>query len=269
MNLDDLELELRKLSGVRWVAFTELGDRLLVQLHAMYDVSGDLALEASRIAARHCDVPIAVDVVRWIARPGADGPDREHALQRTNGEEPVPAAPVATPPPPAQPSPPPIASPLPAPQAPAPPPPPPPGPGPDTRADILGVLTLADTDEVEVHVGDGTTRTVGRARMSRGLIGTVNATLDAVRGGFTVEVPVEPEWARAIETATGGRPLVAVALARPGGGHCHGMAGAETEVEAAARATLDALHRNLRIARRPDASWHPRPGLVPSPAPSP
>jgi hypothetical protein len=240
----------------------------------MYDVTGDLALEASRIAARHCDVPIAVDVVRWMARPGADGADRQHALQRTNGAEPVPAAPVGTPSPSAQPAPPPvapppIAPPPPAPQAPAPPAPPPPGPGPETRADILGVLTLADADEVEIHVGDGTTRTIGRARMSRGLIGAVDATLDAVRGGFTVEVPVEPEWARAIETATGGRPLVAVALARPGGGHCHGMAGAETEVEAAARATLDALHRNLRIARRADASWQPRPGLVPSPAPTP
>jgi hypothetical protein len=263
MSLDDLELELRKLPGVRWVAFTELGDRLRIQLHAMYDVSRDLALEASRIVARHCDVPIAVDVVRWMTRPGGDGADREHVMQRTNGVATVPTTSVTAPPPPsAQPPPPP-----PTPRARAPHPPAPPGHAPGTQPDILGVLTLSDTDEVEVHVGDGTTRTVGRARMSRGLLGAVDATLDAVRGGFTVEAPVEPEWARTIETATGSRPLVAVALARPGGGHCHGMWSADTEVEAAARATLDALHRNLRVARRPDASWLPRPGLLPSLAP--
>jgi hypothetical protein len=255
VNLDDLELELRKLQGVCWVAFAEVGERMLIQLHAMYDVSGDLALEASRIAARHCDVPVAVDVVRWMTRPGGDGSDREHAMLRTNGATPAPVAGVAATPPPRT-----------APFLPGPPSPPaPPGPGPAPLPDILGALTLADTDEVEVHVGDGTTRTIGRAPMSRGLIGAVDATLEAIRGGFTVEAPVEPEWARAIETATGGPPLVAIALALPGGRHCHGMSTADSEVEAAARATLDALHRNLRIARRDDASWHPRPRLVPSP----
>jgi hypothetical protein len=258
VNLDDLELELRKLPGVRWVAFTEHGDRLLLQLHAIYDISGDLALEASRVAARHCDVPIAVDVVRWMTRPADDGSDREPAMLRANGT--APALVVPTPVAAAA-----AASPLAA--EPAPPPPAAASPGPDTQVDVLGVLTLADTDEVEVHVGDGTTRTVGRARMSRGLIGAVDATLDAIRGGFTVEVPVEPVWARTIETATGGRPLVAVELARPGGGHCHGMSSADREAEAAARATLDALHRNLRIARRDDASWQARPRLVPSPSP--
>ncbi len=64
MNLDELELELRKLPGVRWAAFSEHSDRSLVQLHAAEDASSELTVQATRIAARHCDVPVAVEVVR-------------------------------------------------------------------------------------------------------------------------------------------------------------------------------------------------------------
>src|SRR3977135_2229266 len=95
MNLDDLELELRKLPGVRWAAFRDLGDRLLVQLHAMAGARSDVALEASRISARHCEVPIGVDLVRRLPPPAPS----EHTMLRSNGSAP-PATAAAPPAPP-------------------------------------------------------------------------------------------------------------------------------------------------------------------------
>lgn len=247
MNLDELELELRKLPGVRWAAFSEVGARLLVQLHAIHDVSSDVALEATRIAARHSELPIAVEVVRWMTRPGADASVIEGPAPPSNGapsvEAPLPR--VSQPP-----------------SIPA-----PPSRGPNPRPEILGVLTLADTDEVEVHLGDGTTRTIGRAPMSHGLTGAADATLEAVRDGFTIDSPVGLDWARTIETQPGGRKLVAVALTLPDGHECYGMSSAESELEGAARATMDALHRNLRVARRNGASFRQQPQLVPPPPP--
>lgn len=68
MNLDDLELELRKLPGVQSIGFSERDDMLFVQVHmGDPDASADpgLSLRASRIAARHSDRPVAVEVVRW------------------------------------------------------------------------------------------------------------------------------------------------------------------------------------------------------------
>lgn len=275
MNLDDLELELRKLPGVRWAAFSDLGDRLLVQLHAMQGARSDVALEASRIAVRHCEVPIAVELVRWLPPPAP----AEHTMLRSNGSAPPPPATAATPPAPPAPA----ASPRSAapPASPAPPSfPPLPASSPsvpsawtasfapvaaaargaaaplvrawhDPRLETLGVLTLAAADEIEVHLTDGAARTIGRASRRHGLLGAVEATLDAVRGfPITVELPVAPEWARPIQSTAGGRSVVAVALARLGRDECYGLASGDSEIEAAAGATLDALHRNLRPARR-------------------
>jgi hypothetical protein len=245
MNLDELELELRKLPEVRWAAFSEVGDRLLVQLHAMHDVSDDVALEATRIAARHCDVPIAVEVVRWVPRPGTHSTEIEPAMVPSNGAHAVAARPSDG------------SQRLPIPA--------PPRMRHSLGPEILGVLTMADTDEVEVHLGDGTTRTIGRAPMSGGLISAADATLEAVRGGFTIDLPVGLEWARTIETDPGGRKLVAVALALPHGNECYGMSSADTEMEGAARATLDALRRNVRVARRNGESFRHQPRLLPPP----
>jgi hypothetical protein len=64
VNLDELELELRKLPGIRWAAFSDEGDRLLVQLHAVENMGGDLTLRATRVAAHHSEKPVAVEVVR-------------------------------------------------------------------------------------------------------------------------------------------------------------------------------------------------------------
>lgn len=214
MNLDQLELELRKLPGIRWVAFNELGDQLLIQLHAMAEAHNDLAIEAGRIAARHCELPIAVDVVRWMIPPGVESASLNSPTLQSNGASAV--ATTATP---------------------------------EPQFEVLRVLTMADTDEVEVHLGNGATRTIGRAGLGRGLLGAVEATVAAIQG-FPVELPVKPEWARTIEMTSAGRPIVAVAFAPPDGEELYGLSRADSEMEAAARATLEALDHHLQPLRR-------------------
>src|SRR6516164_5238503 len=74
-SLDDLELELRKLPGVRAAGFEERDDMLLVQLHVTDRAErGDqpVPVSASRIAARHSDRPVAVEIVRWRSEPGVE-----------------------------------------------------------------------------------------------------------------------------------------------------------------------------------------------------
>jgi hypothetical protein len=94
VNLDELELELRKLPGVRSTGFTERDDLLFVQVHVeepLADVGPGLALHVSRIAARHSERPVAVELVRQPAavpraaglEEGADDslPDEERLLR--------------------------------------------------------------------------------------------------------------------------------------------------------------------------------------------
>jgi hypothetical protein len=85
VNLDELEFELRKLPGIRWAAFSELGDRLLVQLHAIEDPTSDLALRATRLAAHHSDLPVAVEVVRWRHAPGPETLERAPLANGSSG----------------------------------------------------------------------------------------------------------------------------------------------------------------------------------------
>ena len=76
VNLDDLELELRKLPGVRAAGFTDRDDMLIVQVQvAGEDPAPGLSHQAARIAYRHADKPVALEVVRWrtVAGPGATG----------------------------------------------------------------------------------------------------------------------------------------------------------------------------------------------------
>jgi hypothetical protein len=213
MNVDQLELELRKLPGICWVAFNELGDWLVVQLHAIQDAHDDLALEASQIAARHCDVPVAIDLVRWMTPPATDRAGLENATLQSNGSSALARVGVREP-----------------------------------RFEVLSVLTVVDADEVEVHLGDGRTRTIGRAAVAHGLLGAVEATLKAIRE-FPVDLKVEAEWARAIEMTSTGRPIVAVAFVPAGGEEFYGVSRADTEMEAAARATVEALGQHLHDAR--------------------
>lgn len=67
--LDDLEIELRKLPGVRAAGFSERDDVLLVQLQVGGATESGLPLQASRIAHRHSERPVAVELVRWRTMP--------------------------------------------------------------------------------------------------------------------------------------------------------------------------------------------------------
>ena len=233
MTLDDLEIELRKLPGVRAAGFSERDDVLLVQLQVGEASEAGLPLQASRIAHRHSERPVAVELVRWRTLPATAGA----------------AAP---------------ASPAPAPAA-------PPVPGDDAttyaatttvdltrepderRVRLLAVLTFPDTDELEVHLTLDGRRTIGRAAASRGLLGAVEATLDALRA-FAPALTLEPAWARPIDVSSDEPFLVACEVSAGPGPARHGIATGGSPIEAAARASLHALNRTLARSLDPEAA---------------
>jgi hypothetical protein len=233
-SLDDLELELRKLPGVKAAGFDEREDMLLVQLHVGDKIDSPehpVPIEASRIVARHVEERSAVEIVRWRAIPGAAA---------TAVDTPPAAAPAPPPPPPA-----PVATPEPEAAAAA-----DEAAGeevsPGRRARLLAVLSFPDTDELEVHLILDGRRTIGRSSSSNGLLGAVQATLGAVRElGATFEPTAL--WARPLDSDEDERVVVAVAL----GGvvddapNDYGIAAGASEIDAAARSTLDALNRRL------------------------
>jgi hypothetical protein len=221
-SLDDLELELRKLPGVRAAGFEERDDMLLVQLHVAERTERTeipLPVSASRIAARHSDRPVAVEIIRWRA-PVAAAPPALAAVSARNGSA-EHAAGAAEP-------------------------------GSEEEVDLrrprlLAVLAFPDTDELEVHLILEGRRTIGRAAASSGLVGAVEATIDAVRG---LGAPFEPhaKWARALDDTTDDeRVVVAVALTGIDDETTlqYGLAAGASPIDAAARSTLDALNRRL------------------------
>jgi hypothetical protein len=166
-------------------------------------------VSATRIAARHSDRPVAVEVVRWKAPQ----------VREVHVPAPLPAgeagegARVA-----AEPE------------------------GPRPR--LLAVLAFPDTDEVEVHLILEGRRTIGRAPGSRGLIGVVEATLEAL-SGFGADFDPKPHWARPLE-ANGDESLVLIAVAVEDDQVMrYGLAAGASSIDAAARATLDAVNRRL------------------------
>ena len=219
MNLDDLELELRKLPGVRATGFSERDDMLFVQVHAGgADDPGDsgLALQASRIAARHSERPVAVELVRW--RESGDVATYQ-TVGNGDGVVTIGEAPTAT--------------------------------AYDydrePRLVLLAVLVFPDADEVEVHLTRGDQRAIGRAPASGGPIAAVHATVQACRG-FCSMLPYAAAWSRTIETSSPGRFLVAVALYSPETqAYRYGLAAGDSEFDAATRATLHALNRILAL----------------------
>jgi hypothetical protein len=220
MTLDDLELELRKLPGVHSAGFEERDDVLLIQLHAGSE-RGDqpLPVAASRIAARHSDRPVAVEVVRWRNPPEvrpAPAAVPEPAGTKAGGEGAAAAGESE-------------------------------GEGEDEsrRPRLLAVLAFPDTDEVEVHLILEGRRTIGRAPGSRGLVGVAEATIEAL-SGFGADFDPKPRWARPLEPNGGdeGTVLIAVAvdddeIAR------YGLAAGASSIDATARATLDAVNRRM------------------------
>jgi hypothetical protein len=213
--LDDLELELRKLPGVRAAGFDARDELLIIQLHVVagLDRETSLPLAATRIAARHADRPVAVEVVRWRDTPSEATADAPAAAASGAGVE-APA--VEAPPAAASPS--------------------------TRRMRLLAVLSFPDTDELEVHLILDGRRTIGRAPASRGLVAALDATLAAVRE-FDLGIDPTPRWARAVESSEE-EALIAVALDEESDDRIlYGIAPGTNATDAAARATLDAVNR--------------------------
>jgi hypothetical protein len=263
VNVDDLELELRKLPGVRAAGFTERDDVLLIQLQ----VSGvtppsNLPLQATRIAYRHSEKPVALEVVRWRVSPaprdrvGGGGSPFEGALGAMAGltplESPVDTIVDAT-----------VEEPtleviperraedvvidageqsgFTAPEI--------LGPAIEAteetrgqRVRLLAVLTFPDTDELEVHLTFEGRRIIGRAVASNGILGVVEAMVDGLKV-FVPELEYRPSWARLLDNEHGDTHVVACELLAPNDARRLGIASGASAIEAAARATLQALNR--------------------------
>jgi hypothetical protein len=230
-SLDDLELELRKLPGVKAAGFDESSDMLLVQLHLGDQVDAPdqpVPINASRIVARHVDSRTAVEIVRWRAIPGPAAPAAPVPAAADVDLTAAEPAVTATP-----------AEPLPVEE------------GAETvsggrRARLLAVLAFPDTDELEVHLILDGRRTIGRAVSSNGLMGAVEATIAAVRELGVVFEPT-PLWARQVESDQDERSVVTVAIdgVAPEAPTDYGIAAGASPIDAAARSTLDALNRRL------------------------
>jgi len=225
-NLDDLELELRKLPGVRAAGFTERDDLLVVQVQVAGPApSPTLSQQAARIAYRHADKPIALEVVRW----------------RTVEVPAAPATPeVAAPPPPAV-----VDA----------------GPPTDTdvevtprgaRVRLLAVLTFPDTDELEVHLTYEGRRVIGRAAASTGVSGAVGATLEGLRN-FAPELGADLLWAEELAGHEAAHASVVACALQAGGAAVLGIAAGGSRIEAAARSALHALNRTLEDRLSPSA----------------
>jgi hypothetical protein len=65
VSLDDLELRLRRLSGVVAVGFVETDDLVVVEIQAGPGADDDLARDATVLAVEHVRGTVAVEVVRW------------------------------------------------------------------------------------------------------------------------------------------------------------------------------------------------------------
>ena len=228
-NLDDLELELRMLPGVRAAGFDTQDDVLFVQLHMADSPAEPETMSATRIAARHAaDRSVAVEIARWRTyEPPAPVPaEVTDADVFVDLSSELPLLPDYTA--------------LESHDA-----------GTDaadrkTRPRLLAVLVFPDTDELEVHLIHDGRRTIGRAPASRGLVGAAEATIDAIRG---LGAPIAPraQWARVLDGNGDERELVAVAVAADADEPTldYGLAAGASAIDAAARSTLDALNRRL------------------------
>ena len=116
------------------------------------------------------------------------------------------------------------------------------------RIELLSVTTSPENDEIEIHLSLGETRTIGRAPSSRGLLGAIDATVEAISELAGVD-EFHGEWARSLEPGAEHASLVAVGLINEDENETrHGIAGGSSPIEAAARATLNALNRIAALA---------------------
>lgn len=223
-NLDDLELELRKLPGVRAAGFTDAEDLLHVQVQVAGDQpSPTLPQQAARIAHRYAEKPVAIEVVRWRTIPAAPGspeapvlPGPDAAVTNAVGTTTASDAPGSAD--------------LPEPNRP--------------RVRLLAVLTFPDTDELEVHLTYSGRRIIGRALASEGIAGAINATLFGLRN-FVPDLAIDMVWSEELtEHSTDATTVVACEVTIDGEAR-QGIAAGGSRIEAAARAALHALNRSL------------------------
>ena len=117
---------------------------------------------------------------------------------------------------------------------------------PRPRAELIAVLTVPETGELEVHLRSGDLRTVGRGPLARAGQAAAAATLDALVG-LESEPPRAAQWrvgwVRTIDTTADREFLVAVMIRRGVDRALYGLASGASPVEAAARATLHACNR--------------------------
>ena len=221
MNLDDLELELRKLPGVRAAGFTQRDDLLVVQVQVAGGTpSPSLSQQAARIAYRHADKPVALEIVRWRT---IEVPSAAPAVT----EAPTGAPPAVTADQPSTP----VAATAPTDARTA-------------RVRLLAVLTFPDTDELEVHLTYEGRRVIGRAAASTGVSGSVGATLEALRN-FAPELGADLLWAEELAGHEPAHASVVVCALQAGDAVVLGIAAGASRIEAAARSALHALNRTL------------------------
>jgi hypothetical protein len=239
VNLDDLELQLRKLPGVQSAGFSETDDAVFVHIHADDGPAHGLATAAAHLAIRYFERPVTVELVRWRTVPA---PTSEAATDHGSGAAPAPERveladdkeSIQHPRPPAIESAAVVARDAPSARERR-----------AKRVQLVAILASPDTDELEVRVSWNGQQSVGRAPASRGLMGSVEATFEAVRT-FADSLPFQPGWARTIETIWQTQFLVATAVIGPEHTAArYGLAAGDSPVEAAARATLHALNRTL------------------------
>lgn len=325
-HLDTLELELRKLDGVRTVGFASQHDVLYIQLFVEAKApAAELPFEATRIAQRHSSSPVAVELVRWsnLANTSTEkGAGLGSIFENTKGAQAVKAEPQQAPAPihagsigtsPSNTVSEPVQD---VKQTPA-------EEEYDEENDIreeptdfvdlsvpeeqvaeqeeqtfetaiandevdlaseeiqeadiakifeasneeknededrreedsnferialLLVTTSSENDEIEVHLAFDELRTIGRAASNRGLLGAIDATVSAI-SELTGSNEFHAEWARSLEPGAEHASLVAVGLTNSEGTDTrHGIAGGSSPIEAAARATLNALNRTAVLA---------------------
>jgi hypothetical protein len=112
--------------------------------------------------------------------------------------------------------------------------------------ELLSVRSVPEDGEIEVHLAVGAVRVVGRAPLARGLVGAADAVVAAV-GEADPATQWAPSWIRTVETTASGSFVVAVALVELDTTIAHhGIATGTSPVEAAARATVDALRVSTR-----------------------
>jgi len=113
----------------------------------------------------------------------------------------------------------------------------------EERVELLAVLGSRDGLEIEVHLGYGGLRTVGRGQSGLGPAEAAAATLEALR---SLRLPAPFKVLTASSMSGGIGDAVVVVLGHEGGtDRRFGIAAGKSEDEAAARATLHALNRSL------------------------